>query len=566
MNALFLLLAVAVTFAFGYRFYAKLLTLEIFRLEENYSTPAQALADAYDFVPVHSHLLLGHHIAAVTGVTAFVGPLVAASWGWVPAFLWLTIGSTVAAGTYALGGFWLAVRRPHGIGRTAAELISDHVRLPLLLLALVILFILVAACAGLVASVLATFPTAALPFWAIVLLALGVGHYLHGRRESALLPTTLIAIVLALLLIGALSRLPFTFAGTLNVTLGQTTLLSIDAVLVWVVLLMVYAFHAARLPIWKLMRPRGFFSASLLVIALLIFYVALGWQHPTLTAPQFQHADTQPSTLPWLFILLSSGALAGVQLLIIYGVTGRQLRRETDAHYVGYGAALIEGLIALSALIVVAVAFADSGEWAKHAASLSSPADFPRALAFYVEQYARLVATLGIDATLARCFIATVLASLALAALEAAVRALRVIFAELIPATSNPIPTRNNSPTRLWWIIGLAGLLALADGHGLGGLSAWPLLALASLWLAAFGFALIALGLRAAERSYTLLTALALMVAALAAWSTIAQLLAWAQTNAWGWFAAAVVILLFAAVIGIHTIRAWFGGQTTSSA
>src|SRR4051794_8874943 len=106
MNALFLVAALAVVFVFGYRFYAKLLALDVFRLDKNYSTPAQTRADGRDVIPANPHLLFGYHCAAV-GAFAAIGPVVALAWGWVPAFLWITIGSAVVAGTYALGGFWL---------------------------------------------------------------------------------------------------------------------------------------------------------------------------------------------------------------------------------------------------------------------------------------------------------------------------------------------------------------------------------------------------------------------------------------------------------------------------
>ena len=128
MNTLFLVAATVVAFAFGYRFYAKLLALEVFRLDTNYSTRAQSHPDGQDFVPTHRHLLLGHHVAAVTGIGAFAAPIVTLDWGWIPAFLWITIGSTVAAGTYAIGAFWLSSRFPEELGHLARQLVGVRAR------------------------------------------------------------------------------------------------------------------------------------------------------------------------------------------------------------------------------------------------------------------------------------------------------------------------------------------------------------------------------------------------------------------------------------------------------
>src|SRR5262245_6658885 len=102
MNAIFLIAAAVIAFAFGYRFYAKLLALEIFRLDKNYSTPTAAAGAARESVPLNRHLLLGHHVATVAGIAVCAGPIVVVAWGWIPAFLWLTIGTAVGAGTYAM--------------------------------------------------------------------------------------------------------------------------------------------------------------------------------------------------------------------------------------------------------------------------------------------------------------------------------------------------------------------------------------------------------------------------------------------------------------------------------
>src|SRR5256885_11509588 len=145
MNVWFLIGALAVAVAFGYRYYAKLLALDIFRLDANYSTPAQTKADGRDFVPTNPHFLFGHQLAAVGGGALFAAPLAAAAWGWVPVFLWIVLGSAVVSGTYLLGGFWLSLHYPRGLSDVAASLIGRHARRALFVLALVALVILIAA-------------------------------------------------------------------------------------------------------------------------------------------------------------------------------------------------------------------------------------------------------------------------------------------------------------------------------------------------------------------------------------------------------------------------------------
>lgn len=548
MNALFLVAVTVVAFVFGYRFYAKLLALEIFRLDANYSTRAQSHPDGQDYVPTQRHLLLGHHLAATTGISAFAAPIVALDWGWIPAFLWIAIGGTVAAGTYALGSFWLSSRYPDDLGQLARSLIGPRARFVIRLLTVVTLLIVIAAAAGFSATLFSAFPAAVLPTAAVVLLAWIFGSYLHGRAESQLLPAAAVMLTVILLLTWWLGGFPLSFSGQLTIALGASARIAIDAVVVWVVLLLAYAFFSARQPVWKLMRPRGFLAALMAGVMLVLFFAALVVAHPTIDAPQFHSPPSSTSTLPWLFLVIGSGALAGWHLLIVRGVTGRALQRETDARYVGYGAAIAQGIIALSALLLAATTFADRGTWTASTSALGV-ADLPRAAAFYVDQYARSVAVLGFDATTLRYFAATVLAGLSLAVLEAAVRALMNGLIDIAPPQPALSGRRDGRRTRLWLVVLGGAILALHDGKGLGGIEAWPLLALASLWLAATGFALMALALGRAQQSIWITIALAAAVAAMAAWSTVAQLWAWWQAETWIAFIAGAIIALLAVLL-----------------
>lgn len=555
MNALFLLAAAAVAFVFGYRFYAKWLALEIFRLEPNYSTRAQSRPGEQDYVPTHPQLLLGHHLAAITAAGAFAAPIVAVAWGWIPAFLWIVVGSSMAAGTYGLASFWLASRHPEDLGQSAGRLIHRRTRTVWRLLSAAVLLVLVAASAGFAASMLAAYPESAVPTAAIALTAWAFGSYLHGRAGSRLLPAAAVALAAVLFLIEWLGTVPLRFDGQLTIALADRVHFTIDAVVVWIVLLLVYAFYSARMPVWKLTRPRAFLIAAAAVVMLLFLYAALIVQHPSIDAPPFHSPPSRAHALPWLFLMIGSGALAGWQLLIVGGVTGRGLRRETDARYVGYGAALVQGVMALSALLLAATAFTDrtAGSVFADAPAVS---DFPRAAAFYIDRYGQLVAALGLDAAAARCLAATVLAGLSAAVLEAAVRALKNLFIDSVPPVAMP-NRRNGVRTRLWLIVAGGALVALHDGRGLGGLAAWPLLAAASLWLAAAGLTLIAFALHRAQRPPALAAALAVAVAVIAAWSTAAQLWFWWLTRAWLDLGAGAVIAALATLILADAVGAW---------
>ena len=122
---LLLLLGVAI-FAFGYLFYSKYLSRRIYRLDGGFATPAHELRDNVDYVPTNRFILWGHHFTSVAGAAPIVGPAIAMIWGWLPAFLWVTIGTVFFAGMHDLGSLWASTRNR---GQTIAALDRKSTRL-----------------------------------------------------------------------------------------------------------------------------------------------------------------------------------------------------------------------------------------------------------------------------------------------------------------------------------------------------------------------------------------------------------------------------------------------------
>jgi carbon starvation protein CstA len=228
-------------------------------------------------------------------------------------------------------------------------------------------------------------------------------------------------------------------------------------------------------------------------------------------------------------------------------------------------AALAEGTLALSALLIAVTAFGSDAEWQQHYAAAPNAGDFPLALQFYVEQYAKHAAALGLGIDFARQLAVVVVAGLALAAVEAGARTLRHLWAELIPPPAPGVTNgrRYDERTRLWWTLGACALIALYDGRGFGGIALWPLLAMASLWLGACGFGVMALALRESQRSIALAWALAGTVAALAAWTSTSQLLAWWRAGEWLLVGGAVAVLLLAVALLAGIVRGGLGAIPT---
>ena len=547
MNSLVLLMIAVVVFAFGYRFYSKLLELGVFRLGKDYSTPSPDRPAEAEPGAFGRHLIFGHHVASLAAGAAVTGCITSLIWGWVPAFLWAVVGTVVAAGTYGLGALWLSLRYP---GRNPAEIAARLLTHPahdlFALVAFLLLLIMNAVCATLAAQLLSVFPASVLPFWIITAMALFLGNFLRGREDFEIIPATLIALTLSLMVVWLLGNYPLSFTGALHLETAESYF-PFDATVVWVMLLFAYGYYVTRLPMWKLMRPRGYLTALLLGVALFIFFTAVIIDQPRLVAPEFHAGPGIPDTLPWLFVTLTSGAVAGFHLLVANAVTVRQMKREADARYIGYGGALALGLLALSAIIIGSTGLPNVQDWNQRYASWETFMNLHAVLELYINGFARHAAGLGLDLAFARSLMAVVIIGLLVSTLEAGLRAQKQLLAGLAERYPAFIP--GNEKALIATAVGLSALLALHDGHGRGGLTLWPLFGVADQLLAILGFALLAVALRRLERpvSAVLLPLVFLLVTA--NWGLGTLMMQWWSDNRW--LLLLLGILLIATELGV---------------
>ncbi|MCR4301506.1 MAG: hypothetical protein NUV51_07835 [Sulfuricaulis sp.] len=557
MNALFLLLAATVIFVFGYRFYSRLLALGVFRLEDNYSIPTPDRPADDDRLRLKRHLIFGHHLASLAAGAAVMGGLISLIWGWIPAFLWALIGTVIAAGTYGLGSLWLSLRYP-GLNpaEIAARLLGRPAHILFALFAFLLLLIMNAASATLAAQLLSGFPQAVLPFWVIVVLAYVLGGFLRGRENFQFIPASLISLTLSLMAVWLLGEFPSAFTGELNLETSESSV-TFDANVVWILLLFLYGYHATRQPMWKLIRPRGYLTTLLLGTLLFLFLLAVVIEHPVLVAPEFHAGPDIPATIPWLFVTLTSGAVAGIHLLIANGITARQMKRESDARYIGYGGALALGLLALSAIIIGSTGFAGTPEWSQHYASWEGLRDLSKVFELYINGFARLVSGIGLDPSLARTLAAVVMIGLLVATLEAGLR----VQKHLLTGMTERFPffsfLPGNERMQIASVVILSAALALHQPHGLGGLAWWPLFGVADLMLAVLGFSLLALALRQNGRPVIWVVVPLSFMAIVAHWALAIQFVLWWSGNQW--LLLGLGILLLAVEIGlvVLVLRTW---------
>ena len=367
-----IVIVVLAVFAAAYLLYGRFLSRQV-KLDDTCPTPAVQINDGVDFVPARASLLLGQHFSAIAAAGPIVGPILAGLYyGWLPALLWIVLGAIFIGGVHDFSSLVASVRHR---GASIAQVVRQNMSRPSYLLFLsfiwVALVYVIIAFADLTAN---TFKTAisgeafgpAVAASSILYLLAGVlmGVLLYKFR-APLLPTTLIFVPLVLLIVWLGPNLP---APILNALGGLSAKQ-------WDMILLGYCFLASVLPMWLLLQPRGYLGGWLLYLTLAVGLVgALGGeaissilglgpaQAVALTYPAFGSGQPAPlpgglvpGMLPFLFITVACGACSGFHGIVSSGTTSKQLARETDARRVGYGAMLLEGMVAVLALTTVMV-------------------------------------------------------------------------------------------------------------------------------------------------------------------------------------------------------------------
>jgi len=444
MNSLFLIACTLVIYFFGYRYFARFLHRKVFRLPvevKNPSAPKSSIAKQIQNASSVRHEMLGFHFAAITALTAVSGASVALFWGWVPAYLWLLVGSSVAAGTFAIGSLWL--RRQNSepqndaiIGTGLIPVVTEtfHRRLsPALLILLVLALILFSGLFVYFSAILlVSFPATTWPILVTILVAGLLSRVLANQNITLgeRLPSYLVGLIVVLLSIWITRGNTLGFSGSLNFDLSGQSLLSIDGIAVWGVLILLFSLFVQRKPFDDWQKTLGVLTAVATVLLMLLFYIGVVIRHPSMSAPTLTGAGS-PGVLPWLFITLSSGAYAGLHFLFAYSVTGPRINHDEDVTYIGYGAALLEGLVGLSVVVVFGALLGSREVWLTLYQSWPALPDGAAMLGHYVNGVIFASSQLGIGNEFTETYTALVLTSLSLVSAISLLRVLRVLLQEL---------------------------------------------------------------------------------------------------------------------------------------
>lgn len=490
MSAIALLVVGLAAFATGYLVYSRYVARFIYRLDPDFVTPAREFEDGVDFVPTNRHVLFGHHFTSVAGAAPIVGPAIAVIWGWLPAFLWVVLGTIFAGAVHDFGTLWISVRHQGtSIGTLAERIVGPRARVLFLLIIFFLLLLVNAVFAVVIANLLIANPGAVLPVWGSLVVALIVGVLIYRTRVGILGPSlAALAILYALIYLGQYApfELPDVFrfapsAAQLAAAGGDAAqaqaAAGTDGVRAgWVIVLFIYAFFASVLPVWLLLQPRDYVNSHQLFVALGIIFLGVILTNPPIVAPAINThlpADT-PGWFPLLFITIACGAISGFHGLVASGTSSKQLSRETDARYVGYGGAVGEGTLALASIVATTAGFAVYAGiegWLQHYGTFAQASS--GATHAFVNGVGVLAKGVGIPHTVATIFAAVVVIAFAATTMDTGVRLQRYIVSEL--GAQYGVGLAQNRWVATTIAVASCAILALGIDRGAGGMRLWPL-------------------------------------------------------------------------------------------
>lgn len=434
MNSLILMAIGVSMMAVGYFLYSKFLGSRIYRLSDSYKTPAHTMEDGVDFVPTNKYVLWGHHFTSVAGAAPIIGPAVAVIWGWLPAFLWVTIGTVFMAGMHDLGALWASQRhRGQSIGTLSGRYIGARGRNLFLVVIFLLLLMVNTAFGVVISNLLVSTPTSVIPTWGAIIVALLVGQAIYRLKWSLPLVSVVGVVALyTLMIIG--DRFPIVL---------PETVLGIPANGVWIIVLFVYAFIASLLPVWMLLQPRDYINGLQLFIGLGILYASFLFTAPDVVAPALRDnlpAET-PGIFPLLFVTIACGAISGFHGMVASGTSSKQLDKETDARFVGYFGAVGEGLLALGTVIATTSGFKTLADWEQIYSEWNAGG-----VSAFVEGGGNLINEgLGISTSLSATILATMAVLFAATTMDSGVRLQRFVVQEIgeIMGLQDGRPRRN---------------------------------------------------------------------------------------------------------------------------
>jgi len=539
MNAIVTLLIAGAAIALGYGWYAKSINKKVIVPDDKKATPAKMYMDGVDFTPANRNVLFGYQFKSIAALGPIVGPIVAVRWGWLPALVWVIVGTFFIGWVQDYSSIVLGVREDgQTFGALSYRFISPRARTILLVFIYFYLLLIMGAFGKIVGYDLMTNPAVPLGVLLVIGIGLLAGQMTYKWKLDIIL-TSVLTVILAFvgIWLGSLPGVKSFFTAINGgeaspVLFGSVT----QAQFIWSLIVLVICYFGAVLPIWRWAQPINYVAFWIVFLGILAGTIGLLIWHPSFPSsfPAFTNwsgdlcrtadcsgIDKKPLSLgplwPILFVTIACGAISGWHSLVSSSGTARQLEKESDALYVGGGAMFLEMFLAVLALLTAVVGVGVTKGFAGYVGLVAAGKN----AGVFAVGLSEMMSHVGVPTSFGLPYGSVFLTLMALTIMYLVVRFMRVASAEFL---GDSIPLFKN--TTFGTIVALA-LSALIVWTGFW-VRVWVLFGAANQLMASLALLLITLWLVSKGKNYmwTLIPFLFMFVTTMGA-------LLWTGTRVW---------------------------------
>ena len=471
MSLSFLLIISAAILLLAYHFYGRYVYKK-FGLNDDHPAPSHTHRDGIDYEPSKPIVVLGHHFASIAGAGPIVGPIIAVTFGWIPAVIWILVGGIFFGAVHDLGSMASSLKSD---GKSIGVIIRNQIGIKgkqlFIIFSFSTLILVIGVFSDIIAKTFVSNPGVASASILFILLAIafGVVNRLVGNRKIAFIILTSVGVVLMYYFVYLGMQLPFVLDYK-----------------IWILALLAYAFLASVTPVSMLLQPRDYLNSFLLYGMIIAAVLGVFVSNPDIQMSNeiTVFNENLGYIFPVLFVTIACGAISGFHSLVASGTTSKQLDKESDAKVVGFGGMLIESFLAI--ISVGAVIVLTKGEYTARLAGEGPVSLFSTGLG-------GMISTLGVSENFAVGFVALTVSAFALTTLDTCTRLARFTLQEYfedVPQPAAQFVAKNRFVST--GIVVVFSILLLLSGEFT---TLWPIFGSANQLLAALALLTIAVWL-----------------------------------------------------------------------
>lgn len=536
MNSLVLTLLALAGYILAYRLYGRFIGNKIFHLTNKNITSAHEFQDGIDYVPTKKHIIFGHHFTTIAGIGPIVGPAIGIIWGWLPAFLWVFLGSIFMGAVHDFATLIISSRNQgKTIGDLTGDIISPSTRFAFQFIMQFLLMIVLSVFAMIVGILFIMYPSAVFPVWMQIPIAIWLGWVIRKGKSDLIYSIIAVILMYATVIVGI--YIPITLPPVFG-----------SSVISWSLILFIYVFFASTIPVQKLLQPRDYINSHQLLVAMGLLVAGLIVAHPSITAPAinstaFSDSTDIPNLMPLLFITIACGAISGFHSLASSGTTVKQINKEKDTLFIGYGGMILESFLAVLVLMAIAgglgmgmdkegVFYEGINAFNHHYSSWSIAKGLDAKLEAFIIGSANLFSSIGIPANIGKSMIVVFIISFANTTLDSAARIQRLSLQEIFKNNKGKvIKPIDNRYIATFLIIIVAATLTFLEPGAKGALVLWPLFGSLNQLLAALTLGVITIFLYKKKKNILISFIPMIFVLVMTLWAMINSIYGFIETS-----------------------------------